>query len=400
VGVRINTNAAALHTHRVLARNDAATGRSLERLSSGLRINRAADDAAGLAISEGLRSQVGGLRQALRNSQDGISVVRTAEGALSETATVLRRMRDLTVQAANEGALNAHAQGAIQQEIDQLSDELTRIATTTSFNGTRLLDGTYCGTFQVGAEVGETITVVIGGPGWAMDAEGLELTGIAVTRTGAVSGATATATPAVSDEEGVPTSGRVSLAGDFVTPGSLEAGYRGLTGTISYNGRTFDLAGVDYTGDVTAQDHIDTINLAARAALGTVGMPVVATSGELVFTGDNPGPGSTVADGQRLSMRYAAPVGTDSALRLIDAAAARVSSVRANLGAIENRLEHTVARLGVAAENMAAGLSRIRDLDMAAEMTALARHQVLSQAASAMLAQANQAPQGVLRLLN
>jgi flagellin-like hook-associated protein FlgL len=402
VGVRINTNTAALNTHRILARNDHAMGRSLERLSSGLRVNRAADDAAGLAISEGLRSEVGGLRQALRNTQDGISVVRTAEGALSETTSVLRRMRDLTVQAANEGALTSQARGAIQQEMDQLSEELTRIATTTSFNGTPLLDGSYHGTFQVGANVGETITIIIGGPGWAMDAEGFGLTGIDVTGAGAAagSGATATATPAVSDEEGVPTSGRVSLAGDFITPGSLEASYRGLTGKISYNGLTFDLAGVDYTGAVTAQDYIDTINLAARAALGTTGMPVAATSGELLFTGDNPGPGSTIADGQRLSMRYAAPLGTDAALRVIDTAIGRVSSTRANLGAIENRLEHTVARLGVAAENTAAGFSRIRDLDMAEEMTVLVKHQVLSQAATAMLAHAHRAPQGILSLLN
>ncbi len=398
--MRVDTNLAALNTRRVLVRHDQATERSLERLSSGLRINRAADDAAGLGISEGLRSQVGGMRQAVRNAREGIDLVRTAEGALGETASLLRRMRDLTVQAANDGALDDSAKGAIQAEIGQLSAEVTRIATTTAFNGRPLLDGTYRDTFQVGADVGETILLVIGGPEDAMDAGGLGVDRVDVTRTGAGPGATATVTPAISDAEGVPTSGRASLAGDFITPGSLEANYRGLTGTISYNGRSFDLAGIDFTGDVTAQDHIDTINVAARAALGTVGMPVVATSLELVFTGDNPGPGSTVADGQRLSMRYAPPVGTERAIRRIDAAIAEVSSVRANLGAIENRLEHTVARLGVAAENTSSSLSRIRDSDVAAEMTALVRHQVLSQAATAMLASANQRPQGVLRLLN
>ncbi len=398
--MRINTNLAALNTHRVLVRHDQATERSLERLSSGLRINRAADDAAGLGISEALRSQVGGMRQAVRNAHEGIDLVRTAEGALGETASLLRRMRDLTVQAANDGALNDQARGAIQQEIGQLADEVTRIATTTRFNGGPLLDGTYRDTFQVGADVGETILLVIGGPDEAMDAGGLGVDRVDVTRTGAGPGATATVTPAISDAEGVPTSGRASLAGDFITPGSLEGNYRGLTGTISNNGRTFDLAGIDFTGDVTAQDHIDTINFAARAALATTGMPVVATSLELVFTGDNPGPGSTVADGQRLSMRYSAPVGTDRAIRRIDAAIAQVSSVRANLGAIQNRLEHTVARLGVSAENTQSSRSRIQDSDMAAEMTALVRHQVLSQAATAMLASANQRPQGVLRLLN
>lgn len=399
-GMRVNTNLAALNTHRVLGRNDQAAQRSLERLSSGLRITRAADDAAGLGISEGLRSQVGGMRQAMRNASEGIDLVRTAEGALGETASLLRRMRDLTVQAANDGAVNDQARGAIQQEIGQLAAEISRIATTTRFNGRPLLDGTYRDTFQVGADVGDTILLVIGGPDDAMDAGGLGLDRVDVTRTDAGPGATATVTPAISDAEGVPTSGRASLAGDFITPGLLEANYRGLTGTISYNGRSFDLAGIDFTGDVTAQDHIDTINFAARAALGTVGMPVAATSLELVFTGDNPGPGSTIADGQRLSMRYSPPVGTDRAIRRIDAAIAEISSVRANLGAIENRLEHTVARLGVSAENTSSGLSRIRDTDMAAEMTALVRHQVLSQAATAMLASANQRPQGVLRLLN
>ena len=399
-GMRINSNLAALNTHRVLVRNDQATERSLERLSSGLRVRRAADDAAGLGMSEGLRSQVGGMRQAVRNAQEGIDLVRTAEGALGETASLLRRMRDLTVQAANDGAMNDPAREAIQQEIGELAGEITRIGTTTRFNGRSLLDGSYRDTFQVGTDVGETILLVIGGPDEAMDAVGLGVDRVDVTRTGAGPGATATVTPAISDAEGVPTSGRASLAGDFITPGLLEANYRGLTGTITYNGRSFDLAGVDYTGDVTAQDHIDTINVAARAALGTVGMPVVATSLELVFTGDNPGPGSTVADGQRLSMRYSPPGSTDRAIRLIDAAITGISAVRANLGAVENRLEHTVARLGVSVENTSSSLSRIRDTDMAAETTALVRHQVLSQAATAMLASANQRPQGVLRLLN
>ncbi|SEL46023.1 flagellin [Blastococcus sp. DSM 46786] len=397
--MRISTNVAALNTHRVLAGSDRAAGRSLERLASGLRLNRAADDAAELAVAEGLRSRIGGMRQAVRNTHDGISVVRTAEGALAQSTSVLQRMRDLTVQAANDGALDASAKAAVQREIDQLAAELTRIATVTAFNGTPLLDGSYRGTFQVGSEVGETLTVVIGGAGRGMDAEGLGIGGIDVARTAAVSAARATATPAVSDEEGVPTSGRLSLAGDFITPGSLEAAYRDLTGTISYAGRTFDLGTVDYTGDVTAQDHIDTINLAARAALGTAGMPVVATSGELVFTGDNPGPGSTTADGQRLSLRYDPQLDTGTAVRALDTAIRRVGSARADLGAIENRLAHTAARLDVAVENTTASWSRIRDTDMAAEMSTLTRAQVLSQAGTAMLAQAQQSPQGILRLL-
>ncbi len=398
MGVRLNTNTAALTAHRVLLQTDRATGRSLERLSSGLRIHRAADDAAGLAISEGLRSSIGGLSQAVRNSQDGVNVIRTAEGALAETTSILQRMRDLSVQAGNSGALGQSAKSVIQSEIDQLGVELTRIATSTAYNGVPLLDGSYRRILQVGAEAGETLTIAIGGPGNGLDAAGLRLAGLDVTGSGSGGGpgAPATITPAVSAEEGVPTSGRLSLAGNYITPGAMEAAYAALSGTIHYNGRSFDLGSVDYTGDVTAQDYIDTINFAARAALGTTGYPVAATSGELVFTGDNPGPGSTVADGQRLSLEY----GTGGAIGRIDSALDRVTSTRAHLGGLEKRLEHTIARLGVAAENTSAAYSRIRDADMAQEMVGLARHQVLSQAGTAMLAQANQAPRGLLRLLN
>ena len=398
MGVRLNTNTAALSAHRFLSLTDRATGRSLERLSSGLRINRAADDAAGLGISEGLRSGIGGLGQAERNTQDGVNLIRTAEGALTETTSILERMRDLSVQAGNSGALGPQARSAIQSEIGQLEAQLTRISTSTSWNGIPLLDGTYSGTLQVGAGAGETLTIVIGGPGNGMDATGLRLAGIDVTgrSSGGGSGVRATATPAVSAEEGVPTSSRLSLAGNYITPGAMEAAYAALTGTITYNGRSFDLGSVDYTGDVTAQDYIETINVAARAALGTTGYPVAATSGELVVTGDNPGPGSTVADGQRLSLEY----GSGGAIARIDAALRRVTATRAHLGALENRLQHTISRLRVAAENTTAAYARIRDADMAEEMVAFTRHQVLSQAGTAMLAQANQAPQGLLRLLN
>src|SRR3954462_1243250 len=150
MGMSVNTNVAAINAYRNLSNTQNSMSKSLERLSSGYRINKAADDAAGLAISEGLRSQIGGLTQAVRNTQDGVSVVQTAEGALSETTSVLQRMRDLAVQAANRGSLNDDARAGIQSELDQLTGELTRIADTTTFNGTALLDGSYDGTFQVG----------------------------------------------------------------------------------------------------------------------------------------------------------------------------------------------------------------------------------------------------------
>ncbi|NIH70194.1 flagellin N-terminal helical domain-containing protein [Modestobacter marinus] len=392
------TNTSAMAAHRHLARTDGALHRSLERLSSGHRVNRAADDAAGLGISEGLRAQIGGMARAVRNTQDGISLVQTAEGALAETTALLQRMRDLAVQAANDGGLDAHATRAIQGEVDQLKAELDRIAGTTTFNGRRLLDGTYRGTFQVGADVGETLTVVIGSAADGVDVAGLGLSGVDVSDP---SGAapTATVTPAVSDAEGTPSAGRLALAGDFTTTGSYAAGFRGLSGTISYAGRTFDLASVDYTGAVTATDHITALNLAARPALGTATYPFVGTGSALYFTGDVPAPASTAADAVALTPAYTARTGPGGALPVIDAALSRVSSLRADLGAVQNRMEHTIARLGVSIENTTAAESRIRDTDMAAEMTVFARNQVLSQAGTAMLAQANQTPRAVLELL-
>ena len=182
MGLVVNTNIAALNSYRNLSVTDGQMNKSLEKLSSGFRINRAADDAAGLAISEGLRSQIGGLKVAVRNTQDGISVVQTAEGALTETHSILQRMRDLSVQASNAGGLNDDAKGNIQSEIGQLKSELDRIANTTTFNGKKLLDGSFTANFQVGANSGETIGVSVG---TAMGSTGLGVTGVDVTATGA-----------------------------------------------------------------------------------------------------------------------------------------------------------------------------------------------------------------------
>src|SRR4051794_21320354 len=181
MGLRVNTNIAALNAYRNLSVTDGQMSKSLEKLSSGFRINRAADDAAGLAISEGLRSQIGGLKVAVRNTQDGISVVQTAEGALTETTSILQRMRDLSVQASNDGGLNDDAKTNIQKEITQLQDELTRIADKTTFNGKKLLDGSFSAKFQVGANANENISVAVG---TSMSAAGLGVDTVDVTTGG------------------------------------------------------------------------------------------------------------------------------------------------------------------------------------------------------------------------
>src|SRR3954447_16908497 len=232
VGLRVNTNIAALNSYRNLSATDTQMGKSLEKLSSGLRINRAADDAAGLAISEGLRSQIGGLKVAVRNTQDGISVVQTAEGALTETHSILQRMRDLSVQASNDGGLNPDAKGNIQSEIAQLKSELTRIADTTTFNGTKLLDGSFNKTFQVGANAGETIAVSVGTD---MSAAGLKVDVVDV------KGGTAT-TATVVNATGT-TAGTVTIAAADVAD---LAAYKKLNGTVSVGGKVFDLSTVDY----------------------------------------------------------------------------------------------------------------------------------------------------------
>src|SRR3954469_6439376 len=244
MGLRVNNNIAALNAYRNLSVTDGQMSKSLEKPASGFLITRAANDAAGLAISEGLRSQIGGLKVAVRNTQDGISVVQTAEGALTETHSILQRMRDLSVQASNAGSMNADALKNVQSEIGQLKSELDRIADTTTFNGQKLLDGNYSKTFQVGANAGETIAVNVG---TSMGSFGLGVSGVDVTKTGLYT----------NDPSGTAAAGKVTTtAADATTPASLvitaqgsddfsSAGtvsaFKNVTGTISFGGKTFDL---------------------------------------------------------------------------------------------------------------------------------------------------------------
>src|SRR3954466_2324634 len=250
MGMSVNTNVAAMNAYRNLSQTNDSMSKSLERLSSGYRINKASDDAAGLAISEGLRSQIGGLTQAVRNTQDGTSVVQTAEGALNETTSILQRMRDLSVQASNTGSLNDDAKSSIQKEIGQLKSELSRIADTTTFNGTKLLDGNYKGTFQVGANAGQTISVNIGK---AMSAAGLGVSSVHVPAAGKytiASGGTASGTVVTTTATSAASAAMnfYNASGTQLTGASADASdYGSLTGTISFGGKTFDLSSVDYS---------------------------------------------------------------------------------------------------------------------------------------------------------
>ncbi len=387
MGLSINQNIAAVNSYRNLSNTQNDLSKSLEKLSSGFRINRAADDAAGLAISEGLRSQIGGLKQAVRNSQDGISVVQTAEGALTETHAILQRMRDLGVQAANDGGLSSDAKGNIQSEMSQLKDELTRIADTTQFNGTKLLDGNYTGKFQVGANVGETISV---GVGTSMGAVGLGVDGVDVTT--AAAGITATVTQAIGT--GTEAAGTVATGVDL----TVSEGFSKLNGTLSYGGNSIDLSTIKYGAADNAATRLTTLNTAVQAKLGS-GISF-ATSG--TATGAVPADEISVSDPAgfaAVKVGFTRATGAEGAITAIDSAIKTVSTTRADLGAVQNRFDHTVKNLNVAVENLSASESRIRDTDMASEMVQFTRAQILSQAGTAMLAQANQIPQGVLSLL-
>jgi flagellin len=277
--MRINHNIAALNTYRQLGNANKSQMSSMEKLSSGLRINKAGDDAAGLSISEKMRGQIRGLDQASRNSQDGISMIQTAEGALSEAQDILQRMRELAVQAANDTNVSVD-RTAISDELGQLKTELTRIKDTTQFNTQKLLDGTSAGS-------GGTVTLQVG-------ANATESMSLDFTATG------------------------INLAGVITTIGTI-----------------------DVSDNAKAQTQVSTFQTALNS----------------------------------------------------------VSSGRSKLGAYQNRLDHTINNLNNASENLTAAESRIRDVDMAKEMMNQTKSSILAQASQAMLAQANQQPQGVLQLL-
>lgn len=269
--MRIQHNISALNTHRNLTFNNSQSAKNLEKLSSGYKINRAGDDAAGLAISEKMRGQIRGLDMASKNAQDGISLIQTAEGALNETHSILQRMRELSVQSSND-TNTVDDRAEIQKEISALVKEVDRISSDTEFNTQNLLDGSFSGKLiHIGANTGQTLSV--------------------------------------------------------------------------------------------------SINTMGASALGIDGLDLSTQSG------------------------------ANSAIALLDSAIKSVSSERSDLGAIQNRLEHTINNLSATSENLTAAESRIRDVDMAKEMMSFTKNNILTQAAQSMLAQANQQPQGVLQLL-
>ncbi|OIH93762.1 flagellin [Curtobacterium sp. MCBA15_001] len=385
MGMSINTNLSALNTYRNLNSTQGDLSKSLEKLSSGLRINRAADDAAGLSISEGLKSQVGGLTVAARNAQDGISVVQTAEGGLTETHSILQRMRDLAVQAGNDSNNDA-SRAAIKTESDQLQQELGRIASSTNFNGTSLLNSNATLKFQVGAN-GDANSQI------SVDLSGANVSKIVDNLSG---GASTTGSKFdiadVSKLAGAATF-QVTKGGETT---SVTTGNLGAAGSFTSVQGYADALKADAN---FAANFSVTVNKDANGA-GT-GITVTANNGGAVAVA---APGTGVAAGTA-GVASTGGVAFDTAdkaqasIKLIDEQIAQVSSARSNLGAIQNRFDHAINVTNVAKENLTAAQSRITDVDMAEEMVKYTRDNILSQAGTSMLAQANQSTQGVLSLL-
>jgi flagellin len=393
MGLRINQNIAALNAHRNLVATDNALSKSLERLSSGFRINRAADDAAGLAISEKLRAQVRGLAQAIRNAQDGISMIQTAEGALNEVHSMLQRMRELALQAAND-TLSSEDRAAINREIQQLRAEIDNVSQRTTFNGKKLLDGTLAVT------VSETSQIKTGAP---FSSGGDTVSIVSVDVSGAVGDATYTLEATVSGGNVTFTLKRtvasttfsesVSGFGDLGPNAEINLAFATMGVTIRVRGDDNGVTAANLAGALNNKNLV-TQGQPINLQVGPADRDFIGVSFERV---DVHGLGlSTALNSFNTSQTVA---NAHALVRALDSALSTVSEKRGKFGAVQNRLEHTVASLGVAQENMSAAESRIRDVDMAQEMVQFTRNQILLQAGTAMLAQANAAPQVVLQLL-
>lgn len=377
MGFAINTNNDALSTYRNLSTVQNSLSKSLEKLSSGLRINQAGDDAAGLTIATQLGSQVSGLQQASRNAQDGLSLVQTADGALSQAQSILQRVRDLAVQAGNDSN-SASARTAIQSEASSLVAELGRIGDSVNFNGTNLLDGTTpTFKFQVGADGNSQSQI-------SVDLSGANLKAVAGSLTNGSTGVKTTVaeTKTVAKFENgsgvtftVPTALATALGS--TTTVDQQAALLNANSSFASNFTAVKLAGATPAADtlvVTAKDGTTATAATSSAAVGAA----ASAAGKIEFT--------DAAKAQ-------------AAIVSLDTQITAVSGARAGIGAIENRFNNVVSTISTSVQNLTAAKSRITDVDMAQEMVNYTRANVLSQSGTAMLAQANSLPQLALKLL-
>jgi len=483
MALTINTNVAALNAQRNLGVSQNSLARSMQRLSSGLRINSAKDDAAGLAIADRMTSQIRGLNQAARNANDGISLAQTAEGAMQEVTNILQRMRELSIQSANDSN-SATDRTSLQKEVSQLQQELDRIATTTSFNGKKILDGTFTAqSFQVGANANEVITFsVSGASSTQMGAFQVNSTGTINNAAVSTGGANSVAAQNFTVSGSLGTSQSIVLLGgetarEIASKINNETGNTGVTASaVSYaqlkvttaGAQSFTLTGKNTTAeaisvnvtnpndlsemadaintkaaktgiyaelsadkgsivlknsegydirlDAAGATNVEVQGLAAdgKTAAGstqTLGTNIVVVGGNVTFNAEKSfsvnGAGVTflaAGDGSSSlksvgSIDIGSRSGANDALVILDNAISLIDGTRADLGAIQNRFESTIANLQNISENVSAARSRILDADIAQETSEMTKQSILQQAGIAILAQANQVPQLALSLL-
>ncbi|WP_338778608.1 flagellin [Metabacillus sp. FJAT-52054] len=412
--MRINHNIAALNTYRQLNSATTAQGKSMEKLSSGLRINRAGDDAAGLAISEKMRGQVRGLDQAARNSQDGISLIQTAEGALNETHDILQRMRELSVQASNDTNTDGDRSN-IQDEMTQLTKEIDRIAETTQFNTKNLLDGSLGKAVNTAEANVNTSSVFKNSAGAAISADTTLLSNLKDSNGNSLGIAKGDKIQVSYVEDGTTKSVEVAVASTTdiaslaaaITDGTVTISAGKIVVTASTAGTATAVNGIT----MSVKDTNGNVRAAATNALSsfseTTSAKNVRTDGSATFQiGANTNQNlnldieamTTSSLGVK-GLQLQTQTQANTAMKVIDTAIQKVSTERSKLGSVQNRLEHTINNLNTSSENLTAAESRVRDVDMAKEMMNQTKNSILSQAAQAMLAQANQQPQGVLQLL-
>jgi flagellin len=390
----INTNTMSMNAQRNLSTSAASLATSMQRLSSGLRVNSAKDDAAGLAISERMNTQVRGLNVAARNANDGISLAQTAEGALGKVGDMLQRMRELAVQSAN-ASNNSSDRSALNAEVQQLRQEIDRVAKTTSFNGTKLLDGSFANaTFQVGANAGEGISIDS-----IVNSDSASLGQTAVHATPTIVPPATPAPPTVL--AAIPAGGATPLGIDDAAGNPINLGPIGEATTLQQRaGQMVDAinAKSSDTG-VFARPTFDALGVVNGYQAFSDRALVVA---DFVNFGAATGAGvntAVAADSFVEDINVTSFGDSQLALKVIDNAINAVNSSRADLGALQSRFENAVANIQITGENISAARGRIIDADFAKETSNLSRAQILQQAGTAMVAQANQVPQGVLSLL-
>jgi len=387
MALTVNTNIASLNTQRNLSKSASALETSMQRLSTGSRINSAKDDAAGLQISNRLTSQINGLNIAVRNANDGISLAQTAEGALQESTNVLQRMRDLAIQSAN-GSNSDDDRLALQKEVTALQSELTRISEKTSFGSQKLLDGSFGSKdFQVGAQANEVVALELGN----FNSASLGLSsGKSVTPTGYTAANLGTAAETVTfnvTNAGTTHSIKVELG--------LGAGTKDAVKAINEKLSSFGVRAEDNAGalKLTASNEVTALTTTSSIA-GTAGAFAAAESTHALGTANSATSGAAVT-----TINIGSAPGAQTAIGIIDAAIKQIDDKRADLGAFQNRMGNTISNLQNISENVSAARGRIQDTDFAAETANLSKNQILQQAGTAILAQAKQLPQAVLSLL-